>query len=406
MTQSLVSRLLKMNQAHRRWIALLLCVSVFLSLGVFALLHRTAAAKSRTTRVLACPYAAADAEPVAHVHDTECCDEDGTLLCTLPEIEPHTHTDACFEVQQVLCCDTEESDGHVHTDACYEEAERQICGLEESGGHRHTSACYSLQRGNLICDLADGEHEHTDACYAQTEVLSCGLAEGEGAHTHSDACFVHDRVLTCGLAEGEGAHQHTDACYAVELLPVCGRDELPVHTHTEACFRAAEAEDNETSEEKEEREKNPEARKPAENEDEEEPARPEKPESNPYADLETAEVWEKSLADVELSGNWAEDVLAIARSQIGYAESSENFDAILNASGDGYLRKGWTRYGAWYGYPYGDWCAMFVSFCLHYAEIGEEDFPYDCGTVPWVNRLRELEYYENSYQFTPKPGDR
>jgi hypothetical protein len=31
--------------------------------------------------------------------------------------------------------------------------------------------------------------------------------------------------------------------------------------------------------------------------------------------------------------------------------------------------KGITRYGQWYGDAYGDWCAMFVSFCMNNAGI-------------------------------------
>ena len=109
--------------------------------------------------------------------------------------------------------------------------------------------------------------------------------------------------------------------------------------------------------------------------------------------------------DVELTGNWAEDVLTIAESQLGYGESDRNFDAILNDDKDDYKLYGYTRYGAWYGYPYGDWCAMFVSFCLHYAGISEEDFPYDCGTITWVDHLQQLEMYHDAYDFIPKAGD-
>ena len=129
------------------------------------------------------------------------------------------------------------------------------------------------------------------------------------------------------------------------------------------------------------------------------------PEPNIYADLEAAVLWEQSFADVDLSGNWAEDLLAIAKSQLGYTESDENFDYILNAEGTGYVILGWTRYGAWYGYPYGDWCAMFVSFCLHYAGIPEEIFPYECENVAWVDRLRQLGRFAAAEDYTPKPGD-
>ena len=46
---------------------------------------------------------------------------------------------------------------------------------------------------------------------------------------------------------------------------------------------------------------------------------------------ETPKDWEKSLEGVELTGDWAQDLLAVARSQLGYRESERNF--ILNEDG-------------------------------------------------------------------------
>ena len=99
-------------------------------------------------------------------------------------------------------------------------------------------------------------------------------------------------------------------------------------------------------------------------EDEENENLPEKPVSDPEADLEDEDLWDLMFAYLPLSGNWADDLVLVAESQLGYTESAENFDAVLNENKDGYDRFGWTRYGAWYGYPYGDWCATFISFCL------------------------------------------
>ena len=47
--------------------------------------------------------------------------------------------------------------------------------------------------------------------------------------------------------------------------------------------------------------------------------------SDPTADVETEEEWKASFADASLTGNWAQDLVAIAQSQIGYAESEDNF---------------------------------------------------------------------------------
>ena len=98
-------------------------------------------------------------------------------------------------------------------------------------------------------------------------------------------------------------------------------------------------------------------------------------------------------------------MIAVAETQFGYSESERNFDAVLNDDRDAYILKGWTRYGAWYGIPYGDWCAMFVSFCLHYAGITDKEYPYDCATTTWVRSLEEKELFSPASEYSPMPGD-
>ena len=132
---------------------------------------------------------------------------------------------------------------------------------------------------------------------------------------------------------------------------------------------------------------------------------PKRPISDPWADLEYKEFWDELFNDIALSGDWSADLLTIAETQLGYAESVRNFEATLNEDGNDFNIKGWTRYGAWYGVPYGDWCAMFISFCLHYAGISQEDFPYESGTIPWVQKLKKMELYRNAEDCVPKPGD-
>ena len=70
--------------------------------------------------------------------------------------------------------------------------------------------------------------------------------------------------------------------------------------------------------------------------------------SDPKADVETAPGWERTLENVRLTGNWNNDVLAIAQTQIGYEESTQNYEV----QEDGTSVKGITRYGQWYGIPY------------------------------------------------------
>ena len=290
MNESLLNRILKDHKRRTRSLALILCLSMIVSLGTFAGFHQTAIAKVYTREVLDCPYAREGAEPVAHVHNDDCY-EGETLVCTLPEREAHTHTDECFTEQRVL-----------------------VCTLEENPGHQHSEECYD-ENGELICQIP----------------------EGEGAHTHTEECYTIERVLSCERAE------------------------LNVHVHDAGCFHTEEISVDEPEETV--------APEQAVN------TIPEMPVSDPDADLETADDWNREIENLELSGNWARDLVLVAATQQGRGESPNNFEAVLNDAGDAWVRHGYTRYGAWYGYPYAEWDAMFVSFCLRYAGIPVENVP-------------------------------
>jgi len=290
MNESLLNRILKDHKRRTRSLALILCLSMIVSLGTFAGFHKTAIAKVYTREVLDCPYAREGAEPVAHVHNDDCY-EGETLVCTLPEREAHTHD---------------------------------------------------------------------DTCYAESRLLSCGLEENPG-HQHSEACFDENGELICQIPEGEGAHSHTEECYTIERALVCNQPELPVHVHDAGCFRTEEI----TVDEPEE----------AIETEQTVSSVPEMPVSDPNADLETSDDWNREFENLELSGNWARDLVLVAATQQGRGESPNNFEAVLNDAGDAWVRHGYTRYGAWYGYPYAEWDAMFVSFCLRYAGIPVENVP-------------------------------
>ena len=73
---------------------------------------------------------------------------------------------------------------------------------------------------------------------------------------------------------------------------------------------------------------------------------------------------------------FAEKVVAVAWSQVGYREMQETFGYKEE---DGTIQ-GWTYYGAWYGMPYEEWCAMFVSYCLRMSGIHEGILPQS----PWA----------------------
>ena len=82
--------------------------------------------------------------------------------------------------------------------------------------------------------------------------------------------------------------------------------------------------------------------------------------SDPQADTEDAAVWEAMLP--KTSGDIRTDMVSIAESQVGYRESEKNYEVMNETE-----LKGYTRYGAWAGDPYGDWNAYFTQFVMHYA---------------------------------------
>lgn len=375
------------------------------------------------------------ADFVVHSHDSRCYDETGNLWCPLPEIEAHRHTADCYALPEEHthaegCYTSVRGDlvcgEHVHTDACYTETAVLACGLEESEEHQHDGNCYETSR-ELTCGI-DSDHSHTDACYEWEQVLSCDLPtdsaedaqpvlvctkpeivlhrhtpdcfDADGnlicgqtqilEHRHSDACFetVAEPVDTGTLTCTDTAHVHTARCYGTWEL-VCGQEE---HTHSEACkpeetvFCGKDAHTHG------------------------EACRDENGElvcgteehthslacyADSGADVETAELWEQTFAGVTLTGNWRQDTLAIAETQLGYAESTKNYVVAE----DGETVKGYTRYGAWCGEPYGDWNVMFLTFCLHYA--GVEGVDRDCGG--WVTSWADA--FEPAQSHTPAVGD-
>ncbi len=291
----------------------------------------------------------------AHVHTDECFRmERGALVCTLAEAPAHTHTAEC-RIPQLTC---ELPENHVHGDGCWQES--PACTKQLDEGHIHGPGCMGTVR-TLICTVPE-RHVHGDGCY--TLQLVCAAEETAG-HTHGDSCYAWEQVsvcsspteqvLICALPETPG-HTHTDSCFSTGETAVlsCG---LEAHSHSLACA------------------------------------------SDPKADLESAVIWEKSIASAKLTGNWSQDVVAIARTQLGYVESTDNF-RVLN---DGISIRGYSRYGAWYGDPYGDWCAMFVSFCLRYAGV---DMPLESNVDRWIEKLSAADtaLYHRQGSYIPEPG--
>ena len=369
-------------------------------------------------------YAVPETEASAELHThTDACYtmERGELTCG-----QHVHTDKCYGETTVLICGQKESEGHQHNENCQNENGEIGCGIEASEGHHHSDSCYETHR-ELICGF-ESNHQHSDDCYAWSKVLNCDLPtdSAEDAqpvlvctkpeivlHRHTPDCFDADGNLICGQTQIL-EHQHSDACFETVAKPVdtgtltctdtthvhtarcygtwklvCGQEE---HTHSEACkpeetvFCGKDAHTHgEVC-----RDENGELVCGTE-----EHTHSLACHADPGADVETAETWEQTFAGVTLTGNWRQDTLAIAETQLGYTESTKNYVVAE----DGKTVKGYTRYGAWCGEPYGDWNVMFLTFCLHYA--GVEGVDRDCGS--WVTSWADA--FEPAQSHTPAAGD-
>ena len=118
------------------------------------------------------------------------------------------------------------------------------------------------------------------------------------------------------------------------------------------------------------------------------------------ADVETLLDWQNLFADYPYTGDLQQDLVGLAQTQVGYTESDTNFQIDKNG-----IRCGYTRYGAWYGTPYNEWSAIFVSFCLHYAGADAERFPGNTGAVAMAENWKKQGNYAPAGQYIPVSGD-
>ena len=282
-----------------------------------------------------------------------------------PESEPATQEEP--EPEVVL---------HHHTADCYEEQEVLTCGIDSD--HVHDEACYDTETGELLCT----EHEHTDDCYTLEEVLVCGQEEGEPEKT-DDGAALYDRNENsaeesdfAGESEtaadpepekeatkpetddeidtGYTVHHHTEECYGKVLI--CGKEE---HEHTAACL------------------------------------------INPNAEID-AEYDAKTPARTD--ADWAEDMVLVAKSQLGYTESKADVDEDGN---------GYTMYADQYykdkPMVYADWDCTFVAYCLYHAGVPQDIIPQYASISALRGELARMnsEYYTDDPQGFASilPGD-
>ena len=282
-----------------------------------------------------------------------------------PESEPATQEEP--EPEVVL---------HHHTSDCYEEEEVLTCGIESD--HVHQDYCYDQETGELLCT----EHEHTDDCYTLEEVLVCGQEEGEPEKTDDGAALYDvdensaeesdsaEEPETAADPEpekeatkpetddeidtGYTVHHHTAECYGKVLI--CGKEE---HEHTAECL------------------------------------------VNPNAEIDAE--YDAKTPD-RTSVDWAQDMVLVARSQLGYTESKADVDEDGN---------GYTMYADQYykdkPMVYADWDSTFVAYCLYHAGVPQDIIPQYASISALRGELARMnsEYYTDDPQEFASilPGD-
>lgn len=250
------------------------------------------------------------------------------------------------------------------------------CGIESD--HVHQDYCYDQETGELLCT----EHEHTDDCYTLEEVLVCGQEEGEPEKTddgaalydvdensaeESDSAEEPETVADpepekeatkpetdAEIDTGYTVHHHTDECYGKVLI--CGKEE---HEHTAACL------------------------------------------VNPNAEIDAE--YDAKTPD-RTSVDWAQDMVLVARSQLGYTESKADVDEDGN---------GYTMYADQYykdkPMVYADWDSTFVAYCLYHAGVPQDIIPQYASISALRGELARMnsEYYtDDSQDFASiLPGD-
>ena len=188
----------------------------------------------------------------SHVHEEKCYDEEGSLICGY-ETAKHPHNESCYDGEGNLLCGYETAD-HVHEESCYDEDGNVVCGYEASA-HVHEESCYDAE-GNLLCRYETAKHVHEESCYDAEGNFICGYNEDgtaalalycdESVHTHDESCYDEEQNLVCGKAEF-AVHTHTNNCYNVDGMLICPLAEIEAHVHTEECYSREMGEEGETA---------------------------------------------------------------------------------------------------------------------------------------------------------------
>ena len=112
-----------------------------------------------------------------------------------------------------------------------------------------------------------------------------------------------------------------------------------------------------------------------------------------------------ALTKVNLTGDQRKDIVNVAKSQIGYHESSSPSKLSGEESGTGNC----TEYGRWYGFQ-NMWCAMFVSWCANTAGVSESivlKHAYTPTGLTWFKNKGQAYSRQQvvNGKYTPQAGD-
>ena len=227
-----------------------------------------------------------------------------------------------------------------------------FCGFSE---HVHSSECYTIE---VLCEVEETTTAVTTEIQESTttEITVSDTEEYTSEEATEDAEASETTTTTVTEIEETTVnekHEHTEECF--EKILVCTQTE---HTHTPECF----------------------------------------PDKN--SDVETVGDWISTIENVEITNNIPENLINIAMSQIGYQESVNNFEYDKEGNKNGY-----TRYGEWYGNPYGKWNTMFVSFCIHYSNVNNCSDLKSAGAEAMRLAWQRKYAYSPADEYTAEKGD-
>ena len=216
--------------------------------------------------------------------------QENKVTCTLAE---HKHDENCYKtiVTEKLICTKPEIIYHEHTDECYEIVETAAQAGNDQASDSAAETASEEESVDVTEIIADGQGEESGVMEDSEMAQGTSAIETEELGDETSTEVTTEKILVCTKPEKE-VHEHTETCYEkIESEPTLSC-ELQEHVHGLACY------------------------------------------ADLTADVENSAVWEQTFADVELKGVWAEDVIAIAKTQLGYVESSKNY--IVESKEDGH----------------------------------------------------------------------